>query len=1235
TYVAETATIKADAVDTGDGGKVIVWADDVTNYYGHISATGGAVSGNGGFAEVSGKEYLNFDGTVDLSASNGNNGTLLLDPQNLTITATTANTTDDSASPRTFTSNDTGVSTLDAGTISTLLNAGTSVTLQTGSETGEDGDIIVDSAISGGTTTDVTLTLTAHDDIFINADITGSSYTLGLDLNAGGDVSIASVSIALNGGAFTSSGVNFNSTGGPITAGSFDLVHTGSVDLSSVTTTGILSVTAGGDITQQAATALNVTGASSFTTTANNGSIALNDTSNSFGGNLFFSTDGTGNASFYDISDTVITANSHVGGNLSLKSVGSITQAGLLTVNGITYIETIDGVDTINLFDTGNNFGGAVTLVSNGAGAVTLNGGSNDLILGASSFSSTVTISAGGDITQAGTISSSGAISLTTYANNGNITLDDSNNNFDTGTFTVDVHGTGALTIDWGTFGIAVTDDITFGGETFLGGFHLIADGAITQGASLLNLAGPASFTTDGANSDITLNSANIFGGVTSFNTLNTGNVIVINSNGANDFTLGASTVNGALDVSSSGNILQTGALNVTGAAIMNTTANNGAIVLENANNSFASGLDANPHGTGDVSLDFGTGNVDLAAGTYGGNFAIRTSGNITQSGDLDIAGTSSFISDTNGMIELNLANNIFTGAVYLEAVNGYVSIDDSGALSLSGGNVGGDLHANSGGDLTQTAALTVDGTSTFTTDAGQGGSVILDNASNSFTGAVYFTPDGTGSVTIKTGTTDLYLGASLIDGNLTVSSVGTIHQTGTLDITGSTSVTTTGSNTGIYLGNDFNSFTGTVTISGSSTGNVMLDFGAGDAVLTGGSFGDFHVEAGGNITQSAAINVAGDSYFTTDGGVDSDIILDNTSNYFGGAASFETAGEISIDGGSNDLFIGGITAGGALTVKTGGDIVQKTTDDIEANSTAYFETYANDGNLKLDSTFNSFDGDVAFLTNGTGNAIINGGVTDLHFSTGTSSGAVAVITEGALTGEFDAGTLAIHANSAEITGVISGETGQLAANAVVYKGTVGSGPYLMNGYAITLPEEDSAFDEEQQEAIDQAVSTLGQDYTIDDSSAIIDGSDTDMLDFGEITGEVTGEITGEGEASGEASTSEEEGGEETTGEGEEGGEATGEQKTSKEVSQTLDAATEIMEEGSLSDAIDFMNSEEANLSLDEQKQFIKKLSSEKIVGSLKGSDNETVVEVGAVLEQTAKGKKTEQSDLAKMLTNK
>jgi hypothetical protein len=46
-----------------------------------ILARGGAASGgNGGFVEVSGKEVLSFLGLVDAGASNGKNGTLLLDP---------------------------------------------------------------------------------------------------------------------------------------------------------------------------------------------------------------------------------------------------------------------------------------------------------------------------------------------------------------------------------------------------------------------------------------------------------------------------------------------------------------------------------------------------------------------------------------------------------------------------------------------------------------------------------------------------------------------------------------------------------------------------------------------------------------------------------------------------------------------------------------------------------------------------------------------------------------------------------------------------------------------------------------------------------------------------------------------------------------------------------------------------------------------------------------------------
>ena len=38
TYVAPTATIRADAIDVGDGGKVIVWADGDTRFHGTVSA---------------------------------------------------------------------------------------------------------------------------------------------------------------------------------------------------------------------------------------------------------------------------------------------------------------------------------------------------------------------------------------------------------------------------------------------------------------------------------------------------------------------------------------------------------------------------------------------------------------------------------------------------------------------------------------------------------------------------------------------------------------------------------------------------------------------------------------------------------------------------------------------------------------------------------------------------------------------------------------------------------------------------------------------------------------------------------------------------------------------------------------------------------------------------------------------------------------------------------------------
>ena len=83
-YVSSDATIHADALASGNGGKVIAWSDETTRLHGSISARGGAQAGDGGFVETSG-HTLDMQGRVDTRAPNGRTGTLLLDPTNLYI----------------------------------------------------------------------------------------------------------------------------------------------------------------------------------------------------------------------------------------------------------------------------------------------------------------------------------------------------------------------------------------------------------------------------------------------------------------------------------------------------------------------------------------------------------------------------------------------------------------------------------------------------------------------------------------------------------------------------------------------------------------------------------------------------------------------------------------------------------------------------------------------------------------------------------------------------------------------------------------------------------------------------------------------------------------------------------------------------------------------------------------------------------------------------------------------
>ena len=84
--VSAQASINVAATSaTADGGKLIVWSDRQTDFFGQIYGQGGHKQGNGGFVEVSGKKTLNYWGLANLSASEGQTGTLLLDPDEAII----------------------------------------------------------------------------------------------------------------------------------------------------------------------------------------------------------------------------------------------------------------------------------------------------------------------------------------------------------------------------------------------------------------------------------------------------------------------------------------------------------------------------------------------------------------------------------------------------------------------------------------------------------------------------------------------------------------------------------------------------------------------------------------------------------------------------------------------------------------------------------------------------------------------------------------------------------------------------------------------------------------------------------------------------------------------------------------------------------------------------------------------------------------------------------------------
>jgi hypothetical protein len=168
TFVSSDSLINADALTNGNGGRVIVWADEATRFYGTVTARGGSESGNGGFAEVSGKGFLDYAGVADLSAVQGQFGTLLLDPENITVVAGANNpaelaANDQFADPGGDNTINNG--TIDAATANVILQATNNITF----------DAPINIAQQG-----VGITAEANNDIFVNQNITTNGGAVNL-----------------------------------------------------------------------------------------------------------------------------------------------------------------------------------------------------------------------------------------------------------------------------------------------------------------------------------------------------------------------------------------------------------------------------------------------------------------------------------------------------------------------------------------------------------------------------------------------------------------------------------------------------------------------------------------------------------------------------------------------------------------------------------------------------------------------------------------------------------------------------------------------------------------------------------------------------------------------------------------------------------------------------------------------------------------------------------------------
>ncbi len=214
TNVEEGAVVRADALLSGDGGRIIVWSDRGSLIGGQLSVRGGSLSGSGGFVETSSGGYLWVGSTPDLSAVAGSGGAWLIDPNNLEIVAGNGLTNVNVAGTIYTTTNDTSVLGVDRIIAALRNNATVTVRTTVSGTNSQAGNITLSTDLIYTGTGNNALILEAHNDIILNGSIRASA-TLGVnnpvaitlradsDLDGGGSIFLNNSVLSTQGGALT------------------------------------------------------------------------------------------------------------------------------------------------------------------------------------------------------------------------------------------------------------------------------------------------------------------------------------------------------------------------------------------------------------------------------------------------------------------------------------------------------------------------------------------------------------------------------------------------------------------------------------------------------------------------------------------------------------------------------------------------------------------------------------------------------------------------------------------------------------------------------------------------------------------------------------------------------------------------------------------------------------------------------------------------------------------------